>query len=105
MGPYRVFMTRSAAEDLTDISIYIRDEIREPVTAIKLVEKIKVAVMSLALYPMRHNLVADEHLAAQGFRKIIIDNYIAFYIVSEKEQIVTVVRILYGKRDWLHLLE
>jgi toxin ParE1/3/4 len=104
MDHYRVFMTRSAADDLKGISLYIRDELREPATAVKLAEKIKVAVMSLAAFPLRHNLVADEHLAAQGFRKVMIDNYIAFYVVSEKEQTVTVVRVLYGKRDWLHLL-
>jgi toxin ParE1/3/4 len=104
MDHYRVFMTRSADDDLKSISSYIRDELREPATAVKLVEKIKVSVMSLATFPLRHNLVVDEHLAAQGFRKIIIDNYIAFYIVSEKEQTVTVMRVLYGKRDWLHLL-
>ncbi len=103
MGDYRVFMTRNADDDLKSISLYIRDELKEPGVAVKLAEKIKVAVMSLATFPLRHNLVADEYLAAQGFRKIVIDNYIAFYIVSEKEQTVTVVRVLYGKRDWLYL--
>jgi len=97
-------MTRSAHNDLTGISSYIRDELREPVTALKLMEKIKDSITSLTTLPFRHNLVADEYLAALGFRKIIIDNYIVFYIVSEKGQTVTVVRILYGKRDWLHLL-
>lgn len=104
MDHYRVFMTRSADDDLKSIFLYICNELREPAAAVKLIEKIKDLVMSLATFPLRHNFVADEHLAAQGFRKIIIDNYIAFYIVSEKEQTVTVVRILYGKRDWLHLL-
>jgi len=104
MDQYRVLITRSAQNDLMDISSYIRDELKEPAIAIKLVEKLKVSIMSLSTFPLRYNLVVDERLSAQGFRKFIIDNYLVFYLVSEKEQTVNVVRILYGKRDWEHLL-
>lgn len=104
MESYKVFMTKSAAEDLKSIASYIAYDLKEPAVAKKLVERIKVSVTSLAKLPLRHNLVADENLAAQGFRKTMIDNYIVFYIVSEKDKIVAVVRILYGKRDWIHLL-
>ncbi|HOJ78201.1 MAG TPA: type II toxin-antitoxin system RelE/ParE family toxin [Bacillota bacterium] len=104
MDHYQVFMTKSANDDLKAILSYIHYELKEPAIAIKLVEKIKNSVMSLAKFPYRYNLVANEQLATQGFRKIIIDSYIVFYIVSETKQTVTVVRILYSKRDWLHLL-
>jgi plasmid stabilization system protein ParE len=30
--------------------------------------------------------------------------YLIFYIVSEKDKTVNIVRILYGRRDWIHLL-
>ncbi len=104
MEDYRVWLTQSAMQDLKDIASYLAQERREPSAAQTLVKKIKTAVMSLARFPLRHNLVADEHLAAQGFRKIPIDNYLVFYLVSEREQTVTVVRILYGRRDWIHWL-
>ena len=100
----KVQLTQSATEDLRSISSYIAYDLKEPAVAKKLVERIKVTVMSLAKLLLRHNLVSDEILAAQGFRKTMLDNYIIFYIVSEKDKIVTVVRILYGKRDWIHLL-
>jgi addiction module RelE/StbE family toxin len=104
MESYQVVMTRNATQDLRDISSYIANVLKEPVIAKRLVEKIKLAVMCLDQLPMRHNLVSDEYLASMGFRKIMIDNYLIFYIVSEKDKTVTVVRILYGKRDWIHLL-
>lgn len=103
MESYKVFMTQSAAQDLKSISSYIAYDLKEAV-AQKLVERIKVSVMSLVKLPLRYNLVSDDNLAAQGFRRIMMDNYIIFYIVSEKDKIVTVVRILYGKRDWIDLL-
>jgi len=97
-------MTESAADDLLKIAEYIAGELWEPATAQKLVGKIKEAVMSLVEMPTRYATVADERLAAQGIRKLPLESYIVFYMVAEKDGTVTVVRILYGRRDWEHLL-
>ncbi len=104
MKRYRILMTEPAADDLLRIAEYIAKELREPITAQKLVEKIKEAVMSLIHMPTRHALVADEYLAVQGIRKLPVENYIVFYVISEKDGTVTVIRILYGRRDWEQLL-
>ncbi|UNC91734.1 type II toxin-antitoxin system RelE/ParE family toxin [Candidatus Contubernalis alkaliaceticus] len=104
MKQYKVLMTEPAVDDLQAIVKYISDELLEPVIAKKLVGKIKEAVMGLEKLPTRHALVADERLAAQGIRKLIVENYIAFYVISEVDEIVTVIRILYGRRDWEHWL-
>lgn len=104
MKKYKVLMTQPAANDLKGISDYIVRELREPTIAQKLVSKIKAAVMSLEQMPTRHALVSDEKLPFQGIRKLMVDNYIIFYVISEKEAKVTVVRILYGKRNWAKLL-
>ncbi len=104
MKRYRILMTEPAAVDLLKIAEYIAKELREPITAQKLVEKIKEAVMSLIHMPTRHALVADEYLAVQGIQKLPVENYIVFYVVSEKDGTVTVIKILYGRRDWEQLL-
>ncbi len=97
-------MTEPAANDLQSISGYIADELLEKAIAKKLIGKIKDAVMSLADMPSRHALVGDQRLAAQGIRKLIVENYIVFYVITAKDETVTVIRILYGRRDWEHLL-
>lgn len=105
MKSYKVLMTRPAADDLQGIAAYIANELREPSIAAKIVGKIKEAVMSLSEMPARHSLVADGKLAMQEIRKIMAsDNYIVFYAVSEKDATVTIIRILYGRRDWVNLL-
>lgn len=104
MESHQVLMTQKAAQDLKNIYSYIADDLREPSIAKKLTDKIKASVKNLAKLPLRHALVADKDLAAQGIRKLIVNNYIIFYIVSEKDKAVTVVRILYGRRNWIHLL-
>ena len=104
MKGYRVLMTQPAADDLQGIASYIANELREPSIAINLVNRIKEAVMSLSEMPARHSLIADENLAIQQIRKIMVDNYIVFYTVSEQDATVTVIRILYGRRDWVSLI-
>ncbi|WP_084688926.1 type II toxin-antitoxin system RelE/ParE family toxin [Sporolactobacillus inulinus] len=37
-------------------------------------------------------------------RKIVVDRYIIFYLIHEEEHVVTISRILYGKRNWERLL-
>ncbi len=54
--------------------------------------------------PQRNALVADKRLSTLEIRKLLVDNYIIFYVISEKEKTVMVIRILYGRRDWLTLL-
>lgn len=104
MKQYKIFLTEPAVDDLKEIVAYISNELREHSIAQKLLGKIKEAIMSLSDMPVRYALVSDKRLALQGVRKLMVDNYIVFYIISEKEKLVTIIRILYGRRDWLHLL-
>lgn len=104
MKRYRILMTEPAANELQQIAEYIAKELREPGTARKLIGKIKEAVLSLAEMPTRHTIMNDERLATLGIRKLPVENYIVFYVISEKDETVTVIRILYGRRDWEHLL-
>ena len=104
MKSYKVRMTRPAAKDLEDISAYIANELREPAAAKKLVSKIKEAALGLGEMPTRYALVTDERLALQGIRKLMMGNYIIFYVISEEDAAVTVVRILYSRRNWAGLL-
>lgn len=97
-------MTEPATGDLLATAQYIAKELKEPAAAKKLVSKIREAVMSLSEMPSRHALVTDEHLALLGIRKLPVENYIVFYVISETNIVVTVIRILYGRRDWEQIL-
>jgi plasmid stabilization system protein ParE len=65
---------------------------------------IEKTIGGLEEMPQRYPLVAEERLAAMGYRKSIIKNYIAFFTIDEKNKIVDVERILYARRDWLRIL-
>lgn len=104
MSRYNIEITEPAERDLFEIANYIGKELLEPSIAAKVVNKIAESVFQLEEMPLRNALVTDERFAQLGFRKVVVDNFIVFYIVSEKRKIVTIIRILYGKRDWINLL-
>ena len=104
MEEYRVIITRKAINDIMGISSYISEELFDVVAAARLVEKLKIAIESLSYMPKRNALLKDEELAFNGMRRILVDNYIIFYICSDKELLVSIIRVLYHKRDWNNLV-
>lgn len=104
MSIYSIQITEPAEKDLYEIGAYISKELLEQETARQVISKIAKVVNSLKDMPFRNALAADERLSYKGIRKIIVDNYVVFYIVTEDNRTVTILRILYGRRDWMNLL-
>lgn len=104
MSSYDIDITKPAEKDLHEIGRYISEELLKPDKAVKVVDKIADEIFKLEEMPFRNAIVDDDKLASQGIRKFIIDNYIVFYVVNEEKKRVTVVRILYNRRDWINIL-
>jgi len=104
MARYRVDVSEPAENDLHDIVRYISVSLSEPIAALNTMDSIEEAMSKLQDMPQRYPLVLDDRLAALGYRKLIVKNYIVFFTINEKHRIVDVERILYVRRDWLHIL-
>ena len=104
MDNYEIFITEPAENDLRDISKHISSQLNAPTTALNMIQTIKAAIVKLETMALAYPLARDERLAAMGYRLLFVKNYIAFYIVNEKEKTVDIDRILYNRRDWRNLL-
>ncbi|MCH5139182.1 type II toxin-antitoxin system RelE/ParE family toxin [Clostridiaceae bacterium UIB06] len=104
MSTYDIQITEPAEKDLYEIGAYISKELLEPDIAKKVILEIAKGINSLEDMPLRNALIDDERLSYKGIRKIMVDNYIVFYIVTEESKTVTIIRILCGRRDWMKLL-
>lgn len=96
---YSVIYSPQAFLDLSELYKYIRFTLQVPKTAEKLVSRIRKTIRSLNTMPMRHSLVEWEPWHSMGIRRVLIDNYTAFYLVDEDKCSVTVVRIFYAGRN------
>jgi len=104
MENYNVYITEPAENDLREIARYIASQLNAPKAALDTVRAIRKAISKLEANAMVYPLVRDDRLASLGYRLLVVKNYIAFFIVHEKEKAVDIDRILYGRRDWQKIL-
>lgn len=102
---YRLHITSTAERDLTQSADYIEFVLKNPSAADSLLEEADRKINALLPFPKEHPLVDDKLLASLGIRFVQVKNYLAFYVVSEAEEQITVVRFLYAKSNWLSILK
>ena len=101
---YSVHFTKIAMHDLDDIYRYISEELFTDNVAIEMLKRIENSIMQWREFPKMGSRVRDEYLRMKGYRKIIVDSYITFYIVNDEKEKMIIMRILYGKRKYEDLL-
>ena len=102
---YNVRIMKPAQADMREIYRYIAEELQNPVAAARRISLIDGAIQSLKENPTRYPLARDDYLASKGYRLVVVKNHLVFFIVREKQRAVSVMRILYGRRDWMRLLK
>ena len=104
MANYRVDVSEPAQSDLRDIIRDISAQLAAPMSAQRMMDAIEEALTSLSDMPHKCSAVSDERLASMGYRKLMVKNYIIFFTIDETAKVVDVERILYARRDWLHIV-
>ena len=104
MNKYKIQFSKDARKDLIDIYSYIKYNLQEPVIAKKLIGKIREEINKLKYNPTIYAVIKDEIIKKREIRKVKVNNYIVFYRVEENNNIVEIVRIMYGRRNWIKIL-
>lgn len=102
---YTVQFTGKSEEDLFSILKYITNILKSPTAAKNLLHDIQSKVKILETSPYCCQLVKDQYLSQKGIRFLVVKNYMVFYTIHEDEKTASVIRILYGRRDWKTILE
>ncbi|MBN2657687.1 MAG: type II toxin-antitoxin system RelE/ParE family toxin [Spirochaetales bacterium] len=101
---YKALLTGKAYDDLRDIYRYIKEVLHNTSSALAIIDEIEQRIMLLEEYPFTGNNAQEHELQTRGYRKLIINNYIALYTVNDKRKEVHIVRVFYGKRDYQALI-
>lgn len=102
MKQYNIEYSNEARQDLIDIKRYIKYNLQEPTIAKKLISKIRGEIDKLKVDPEIYAIIDDDFIKKFEIRKIIVDNYIVFYRIKNSN--IQVVRVMYGRRNWINLL-
>ena len=100
MGKYKIRIYSNAKIDLKDIISYLNT--LSPQATIKYYDLIVEKIGSLAEMPERCPFVRDVALKAKGYRYLLVENYLVFFVI--KADTVQIRRIIYSKRNYEWLL-
>jgi plasmid stabilization system protein ParE len=101
---YEVYITVAAERDILKASDHIEFVLKNPKAADDLLDEAEAQINALAEFPNKFKLVDDPVLASWGIHFVMVDGYLAFYILSEETHRVTVVRFLFQKSNWSAIL-
>ena len=104
MMDYTVEFTQPAEIDLIGIYTYIADTLKAPQAASRIYASIKQEITTLSTNPERHQVIDEPPYESQGIRKLFVENYVAFYVADKEKRSVSILRILYNRREWQSIL-
>ena len=102
---YKIHITKIAERDIEGAADYIELTLLNPDAADNLLNTAEAEINALSASAKAHQLVDDPILNAWGIRFVLVNNYMAFYIIDEPSKTVHIIRFLYGKRNWIHILK
>lgn len=91
-----------AQKDMEQIFKYIAVQLCNPTAAIGQINDFEKAFESVCAFPESCPHIQNEYVKDKSLRKLVVNNYIAFYRVKDNE--VQIVRVLYGMRNYEALL-
>ena len=97
---YKVRMSESSGRDLDEILLYMAEKLANPKAATDFADALEEKYTVLETHPLMFELSQNKRLAQRGYRRFIVGNYVALYLVDEKRQRVNIARIFYGSRDY-----
>jgi toxin ParE1/3/4 len=84
-----------AVDDLTSIFDWIAND--SPANAAVFIDKPDQRIGNLQTHPLLGHIPRDDKLKNSGYRVLVIESYLVFYIVREKT--VEIHRVIHGSRN------
>lgn len=99
MKKYNIIYVPIAAQDLSAAFDYILQD--KPAAAQKFLQQIDARIQNLTTHPQIGIRPKDLYLKSKGYRILIVNNYLVFYIIKTKT--IEIRRVLHGKRKYQFL--
>jgi plasmid stabilization system protein ParE len=106
---YRAEFSKITKEDIDKAHNYIKVTLEAPMAADKLKMELLEQIESIKNNPYARPLVQDKYLAYLGLRSKKVNNYLLFYKIKEPDnkgkKYVYLIRFMYGRRNWIKILQ
>ncbi|MBQ3921916.1 MAG: type II toxin-antitoxin system RelE/ParE family toxin [Spirochaetales bacterium] len=97
-----IILTDNFYEDAKNVSDYIKDTLMNAAAAKTLMSDVRAKIAKLADFPLACPLCDTYRLANLGIRKLVVNNYVVLYSVTEKDEYcdINILHLVYGGRDY-----
>ena len=97
-------ITDTAKEELYGIFDYITYKLSNHSSAIALYERIISSINLICSFPESCPIAESDKAKENQIRKLLVDSYVVLYKYSKESSTITIIRVIYAKRDLNELL-
>ena len=96
---YTFQFTEKALSDLDEITDYLVNTLGQRHAAQRLIDEMDQEIHMICRYPESGTPVVNEFIRRTDIRRLVIENYLLYYIADKENQRILVLRIVYGRKD------
>ena len=96
---YSYVLTETAEEDIEAAFDYIANELTNSEAASSFADELVEKLEELCRTPKSGRPVQNPYLKRDGVRRVLVKNYIAYYLIDDAGMKIVVLRVVYNRRD------
>ena len=96
---YSYVLTEIAEADIDEAFDYIANELSNPEAASSFAEELLETLENICKTPKAGRPVHNPYLKRDDIRRVLVKNYIAYYLIDSDASRIVVLRVVYSKRD------
>ena len=101
---FSLVVTEAAHDDLDEALAYIAVVLENSTAATALAEEVESVYQSIRSHPDAHPICDSSRLAAMGYRKAAVKNYLFVFRVDSTAKRVVILRFFHQTQDYLGVL-
>lgn len=96
---YSYILTEIAEADVDDAFDYISNKLLNPEAASAFADELENKLEEICKSPKSGRSVNNPYLKRDDIRRVLIKNYIAYYLIDDTGAKIVVLRVVYNRRD------
>lgn len=99
-----MLVSELAHRDLDNIISYIAVQLANPKAAGDFLDELEKCYGYLKSNPMMYAKCQNKRLEKEGYRRVLIKNYVLVYKINEASKTVSILRFFYSAQDYVKLI-
>ena len=101
---FKIVFTNDCKQEMDNIYNYISNNLYAPKAAKELMNKVETTIQSLKDMPEAYMTIKKYDELKMEYRRIIINNYVIIYTISEEKNIIYIVHMYYGRSNYFEYI-